>query len=401
VQQLDASLDRLIQPPTLLLNFLQNEWASLCDVVVRREVAESVAGYEASFRGLYEDQVFHTKLCLRVPSFVSSSCGYRYRQHPNACTARAHQAGQWRLARQIFLQWLAGYCTEQGFKSPEIWRVLRQEIKRVRHPFWARNSDRLLRLGRRLRAADLIAGISSLAPALKRLRARWQGHAERPPVGGVTFGGLRRVRPISRQFGFDRGLPIDRYYIENFLSAHASDIRGHVLEIGEDTYTRRFGKERVSSADVLHVAGGNPATTIVGDLSSADHIPSDAFDCIILTQTLQLIYDVRAAMRTLYRILKPTGVVLATFPGITQIPRSEPWSASWYWSFTEPSALRLFSEVFSEAQVEVQGYGNVLSAACFLFGLATQELQREELDYRDADYDLVITVRATKAEAQA
>ena len=46
---------------------------------------------------------------------------------------------------------------------------------------------------------------------------------------------------LSRDFGFDRGTPIDRYYIESFLSTHASDIRGHVLEVADNTYTRRFG----------------------------------------------------------------------------------------------------------------------------------------------------------------
>jgi SAM-dependent methyltransferase len=217
-----------------------------------------------------------------------------------------------------------------------------------------------------------------------------------PPVAWARFGGLRRVIPISRRFGFDRGLCIDRYYIERFLSAHASDIRGRALEIENDTYTRKFGGDRVTKNDVLHVVEGNPQATIVADLTCADHIPSDTFDCIILTQTLHFIYEMRTALQHLHRILKPGGVLLATFPGISQISRYDMDRWGDYWRFTTLSAQRLFSEVFLAENVRVAAYGNVLAAVAFLHGLAAEELKKEELDYCDPDYEVLITVRAVK-----
>jgi len=217
-----------------------------------------------------------------------------------------------------------------------------------------------------------------------------------PPVGWVRFGNLRRVTPISRTFGFDRGLCIDRYYIETFLAKYSEDIQGNVLEIGDDTYTWKFGGGRVAKSDVLHVWNNNPKATIVADLTRADHIPSDAFDCIILTQTLQFIYDVRAAIKTLYRILKPSGVLLATFPGISQISRYDMDRWGEYWRFTTLSARRLFEEFFPPENIEVQAYGNVLAAIAFLHGLAAEELSQKELDYFDPDYELLIAVRAVK-----
>ena len=39
---------------------------------------------------------------------------------------------------------------------------------------------------------------------------------------------VRRVMPISKKHGFDRGTPIDRYYTESFLEAHQADIQGRV-----------------------------------------------------------------------------------------------------------------------------------------------------------------------------
>ncbi len=218
-----------------------------------------------------------------------------------------------------------------------------------------------------------------------------------PPVavGAVDFGSLRRLVPISADFGCDRGRPVDRYYIERFLDDHAGDVRGSVLEIGESTYTRRFGGDRVTKVDVLHVTEGDPEATIIADLASAEHLPADSFDCIIITQTLQLIYDLQAAVGTIHRILKPGGVVLATLPGISQTYDNE-WGGTWYWNFTPLSAQRIFSETFDGDNVTVRAAGNVLAAISFLHGVADGELTPEELDYADSDYPVSIGVRAVK-----
>jgi SAM-dependent methyltransferase len=220
-------------------------------------------------------------------------------------------------------------------------------------------------------------------------------------VGLVRFGSLRRLKPISQFWGSERGLPIDRYYIERFLAAHAQDIRGHVLEIGDDNYTRTFGGNRVTQSDVLHVAENKPQVTIIGDLTSAEHISANTFDCIILTQTLQVIYDVPAALETVYRILKPGGVALVTVAGISKISRYDMDRWGYHWSFTTCSAQQLFGEFFPKGNLQVESRGNVLAAIAFLHGLATEELRQKELDYIDPDYELLITIRAVKPEAKA
>jgi SAM-dependent methyltransferase len=228
-----------------------------------------------------------------------------------------------------------------------------------------------------------------------RRPARGRG---RLPVGEVRFGDLRRLVPVSRNFGMSRGQPIDRYYIENFLGRHADDIRGRVLEIHDNSYTKRYGGSRVDSSEVLDVVEDNPQATIVADITHADHVPSDSFDCIIFTQTLHLIYDVRSAVQTLERILKPSGVLLATFPGISQIS-CRGCSDHWCWAFTQLSARLLFTEAFKTENIEVESHGNVLTAIAFLHGLATEELRQKELDHHDPDYEFLITLRAVKPRA--
>lgn len=218
-----------------------------------------------------------------------------------------------------------------------------------------------------------------------------------PPVGGVFFGSLRRTKPISDDWGFDRGLPVDRYYIERFMTAHATDIRGRVLEVADNEYTRRFGGDRVTRSDILHDTAGSPRATLVADLAHADHVPSDSFDCIICTQTLQLIYDVQAAIETLHRILKPGGILLATVPTITQISRADMDRSGDYWRFTSAAVKRLFTDRFPGGSVTIEAHGNVLAAIAFLHGVAADELKRSELDYLDPDYEMLLTVHAVKA----
>src|SRR5215510_14713951 len=162
--------------------------------------------------------------------------------------------------------------------------------------------------------------------------ARLCGRPEWFPLGSVRFGDLQ-LSPFSRCWGLDRGTPVDRYYLERFLADNAGDIRGRVLEIGDNAYTLRFGGGQVGQSDILHVDASNPRATFVGDLARLDVLPESVFDCIVLTQTLHLVYDMQAAVATLHRALKPGGVLLLTTPGISQLDPGE-WGPTWYWSLT-------------------------------------------------------------------
>jgi SAM-dependent methyltransferase len=216
------------------------------------------------------------------------------------------------------------------------------------------------------------------------------------PRRPVSFGGLRRTTPVSRHFGYDRGTPVDRRYIEEFLSRNAADVRGRVLEVGDDTYTRAFGGDRVSRRDVLHVDPSAPNVTYVADLAAGDGLPSDAFDCIVLTQTLHLVFDMPAAVATLHRILKPGGVVLVTVPGVSSVDAGE-WGDAWLWSLTPASLGRLMRLSFAPDDVAIASYGNVLTAIAFLHGFAAEELHADEIAARDPQYPVIVAARARKA----
>ena len=211
-----------------------------------------------------------------------------------------------------------------------------------------------------------------------QLTRRWP-----PPIGVVDLGDLKSTTPVSPNFGFERGTPVDRYYIERFLESHSADVRGRVLEIGEATYSRRFGGPRISRQDVLHVSDGHPEATISGRVEEGA-LPPDTWDCIIFTQTLHLIFDVQAAMSGLYAALRPGGVLLLTAPGLSQIDRHE-WREQWYWAIT-PVALHRLASGLHGARYEVCSFGNVYASVAFLHGIAFEELDLNKLEENDLHF---------------
>ena len=219
---------------------------------------------------------------------------------------------------------------------------------------------------------------------------KWLRRVTRPAVLGT----LRRTSPLSDVWGFDRGNAVDRYYIESFLAGHQQDVFGRALEVQGSYYTKLYGTG-VTHCDVLDIDSSNKDATLIADLSTADVLPSDAFDCFILTQTLHLIYDTRAAIRHARRILRPGGVLLVTVPSVSRIV---PGSKSDYWRYTAASCSLLFEEAFGRKNIMVRSYGNVLACIAFLTGMAAGELSRQELEKNDEAFPLIIGVRAVKAK---
>jgi SAM-dependent methyltransferase len=207
------------------------------------------------------------------------------------------------------------------------------------------------------------------------------------------LGLARHATPLSASWGADRGTPVDRYYIERFLERHRSDIRGRVLEVRDSRYTSRFGTD-VTAVDVLDVELENPVATITADLSAADEIPSETFDCFVLTQTLQYIADLGSALGHARRILRPGGVLLATVPGISRIDTGH--ADRDLWRFTPRACAMLFERSWATDDVAITSDGNVLTAAAFLYGLAAEELTPAKLAAHDPNYPVVVCARAVR-----
>lgn len=204
------------------------------------------------------------------------------------------------------------------------------------------------------------------------------------------------LEPVSRAFGRERGKPIDRVYIEQFLQEYCNDIKGSVMEIESNDYIKRFGGNKVEQEIILHVEGWGDPNVLKGNFETGEGLQENMVDCLICTQTLHCIFDLQSAIHNIYKILKPNGVALITVSGIKYLCESNDKNWGDYWCFTERSLHRLFSKVFENEHISIKSYGNVKTAMAFLYGLCTEELSMKDFEYNDKQVPVLVTARVLK-----
>ncbi|MBI1863724.1 class I SAM-dependent methyltransferase [Candidatus Woesebacteria bacterium] len=208
------------------------------------------------------------------------------------------------------------------------------------------------------------------------------------------FLATKSLKPLSRKFGFDRGTPIDRFWIESFLKENRRQIKGKCLEITDNFYIKKFGLSKVKTRDVLDIDIKNKKANIHGDLRNLKNkIKDNSYDCVILTHVLGAIDEYEKALLEIKRILKPGGVLLLTSSCFSPIYIQGPKN---YWRFTPDGAKHVFGNIFGERKVKVKSYGNVLTGQCFWVGMSQEELSKYELEYNDPEFPCIVGVLARK-----
>jgi peptidoglycan/xylan/chitin deacetylase (PgdA/CDA1 family)/glycosyltransferase involved in cell wall biosynthesis len=376
--ELAAGLDRperLVDLPFLL----SSPWATSAVPIVRRTAIEQAGGFDESLPGLVEWDLLLTLSERGWSGELLAARALRYTQDDVRLREALRTDRYLPAIRRVFAKHAASFerhasrvLSDREAIARRLWESQGREL-----------AERRERLSREL--SDVLGELNAVRDELRAagaLRSEWSD--------------LRRVTPRSRNWGLERGRPIDRHYIESFLAEHASDVRGSVLEMLDPALTTKYGEGRVERSDVLDIDPGNHRATIIADLRVPNRLPADTYDCFILTQTLHLIDDIQAAIAQAHRTLKPGGVLLATLPTLSMV--AEEYGANGdHWRVTEAGARRLFEHVFGPGAVHTRARGNVLTATAFLYGLACDELELHELEADDPAYPMVITVRAVKA----
>jgi glycosyltransferase involved in cell wall biosynthesis len=213
-------------------------------VMYDRQALSAAGGFDASLRRC-EDYDMYLRLSRTGAVASHEALVADYRWHGDNMSANNAEMLDWVLKVHGFQ---AGFARERP-ETLAAW----QSGRKIWKDYYAEETLKSLS-GRR--PLEMLAGLAlamKWSPAstlrrgaggLKRRLVAWvktMASGSPPRIGAVDFGDLGSTRPISLDFGFDRGTPVDRYYVEGFLARHASDIRGRVLEIGDASYSRRFG----------------------------------------------------------------------------------------------------------------------------------------------------------------
>jgi glycosyltransferase involved in cell wall biosynthesis len=387
VQELGIKSSTLYKPKSLFAHFLHNIGSTPLPgaTLVRRNVIERVGGWVEHFRDMYEDQVLFTKICLQEYIFVSDEHMVKYRRHKDSVCCVAGKTEQYHSSRLHFLTWLETYLNENGFKQLSIQMALKKELLPYRHPA-------LYYLMRQKKLQPLVSSVIRHATPkpIKRILKRYLHFF------GILKARIRltiKTQALSTKWGFDRGQPIHRYYLGQFLMESSSDIHGHCLEFQEDSYTKKFGGAAVTKVDILHLDHSLPQVTIAADLTKPNDIPTNQFDCIICTHVLHIVFELEKMVSELFRILKPGGVLLVAVPHISMCGEK----AHEVWRFTPEGLQMVLARAFGKDNISIKAYGNSLTAAGDLRGLVTHEFTQKELNYHDPRFAIEVCARAVKA----
>ena len=192
-----------------------------------------------------------------------------------------------------------------------------------------------------------------------------------------------------------------RHYWEAFVAAHRDDLRGRGLEVGTTDTLQRHGGPALTSAGAIDVAPRD-GVTVVADLSRADAVADDSFDCFVVPFTMHLIYDVEAALHHAIRMLAPGGVLLVNFPCVDyyfadglDMGTGRPLFVFWW--FTPIQVENLLRRVgLNPDQFSLTVYGNLFSRVAYQMNLPAEELTARERDYHDPGHPLLICARLVK-----
>ncbi len=384
VQPMPPGTPGVFAPPTLLSAFFEGQFAATplpSTTFIRRDALRAAGRFGELARGSQcEDQYLCWFIGMRWPVAIYAEPWVKYRQHPGSALAKMLATpARANRAEAAFLETARREVARLYPEHPLITQgVLDARLAELGAPVDEAPSGRLGQLRR------AIARASGLAPSSPvREAARMVGARSRLAVG---------VAPLSEAFGEDRGTPLTRHYVAQFLRDHAADVRGRCLEFEGDDYTRAYGGDRVTESDVLDLYPTNPNATVVADLTAPNELPSDAYDAIVCTFVLHEIFDMRRAVAELYRVLKPGGVMLVAVPHVTMC---EPAYGE-RWRFTVQGLTELLAEAFPSETTTLRAYGNSLTAAAQLRGLVAEEMTEAELSFHDPRFAVILCARVMK-----
>ena len=129
--------DQLYFPPQLIINLYplgEGDAPCPCGILVKKDVLMKHGGFDESFKGMYEDQVFLIKFYLHECVYISSGCHNQYRQRQGSLVNISYVSGKYLQERKLFLDWLEQYFKKNRLNQPEVKSLLDRALFPYRYP---------------------------------------------------------------------------------------------------------------------------------------------------------------------------------------------------------------------------------------------------------------------------
>lgn len=200
------------------------------------------------------------------------------------------------------------------------------------------------------------------------------------------------VLPFDRDFGDSRGTPVGRYYVEKFLRENADQVRGRCLEFGDPRYKSYF--PAAEKYEVVSIKPG-PGVDYVCDIHDPKGLPEGEYDSIVCTQVFEHLARPELAAQSLYRLLKPGGVLLLTAPFLNPV-HGLPLD---FRRFT-PNALELILQDAGLVVDSIDFGGNSNVSLGSMLGMVQEDFTTKELEIKDPVYPYNCLIRAHRPTAE-
>lgn len=187
-----------------------------------------------------------------------------------------------------------------------------------------------------------------------------------------------KLLPISSDFGWSRGTPVGRYYVNKFVAEKAARLGGTILEFGESRYKACF--KTVHCYQVIDVFPG-PSVDYVCDIHDVSSVPEHHFDVIVCTQVLEHVERPVDALRQLHKLLKQDGHLICTVPFLAHIH----YVPTDFYRFSI-DAICSALEIAGFEVLEARNSGNALVTLGSLLGFCAEDFDEKEMSVVDGIY---------------
>jgi SAM-dependent methyltransferase len=187
-----------------------------------------------------------------------------------------------------------------------------------------------------------------------------------------------KLLPISTDFGWSRGTPVGRHYVNKFVAEMATGLGGTVLEFGESRYKACF--KTVQQYQVIDVVPG-PSVDYVCDIHDVSSVPEHYFDVIVCTQVLEHVERPVDALRQLHKLLKHDGHLICTVPFLAHIH----YVPTDFYRFSIDAICSALGTAGFQV-LEARNSGNALVTLGSLLGYAAEDFRSKEMEVVDNVY---------------